>query len=107
MESNTRNEFAPMAGTTEAKVQQLAAIREKYKGETVGTHTRRILEALRLGSLSTFEARRHLDVPHPAGRVQELRKAGHEIDTVRKSEQSEIGRPHRIANYVLREEARS
>lgn len=107
MESKTTNEFATMAGTTEAKVLQLAAIREQYKGDAGWKHARRILEALRLGSLSTFEARRHLDVPHPAGRVQELRRAGHEIDTVRKTEQSEIGRPHRIANYVLRKEVRS
>lgn len=107
METKAVNEFAPMAATTEARILELAAIREKYKGETGATHAHRILEALHLGALSTFEARRYLDVPHPAGRVQELREFGNEIDALRKSEPSEIGRPHRIAVYVLRKEARS
>ena len=40
-------------------------------------------------------------------RVQELREAGHEIDTVRISELGEVGRPHCIALYLLRKEAKS
>lgn len=103
MGTNDTKEIAPLAG--EAKVKQLEAIRKKYKGETGATHQRRILDALRLGPLSTFEARKHLDVPHPAGRVQQLRESGHAIDTLRVSEPSEVGRPHCIALYVLRKEA--
>lgn len=103
MEIMGAKENALLAG--EAKVQQLISIREKYKGETRKTHAQRVLSALRLGPLSTFEARRHLDVPHPAGRVLELRNAGHEITTFRVPEQSDIGRPHTIALYVLHEEA--
>lgn len=106
MGADDTKEFAPQAATGEAKVQLLCSIRDKYKGETGATHAKRILDALRLGPLSTFEARRYLDVPHPAGRVQELRNAGHEIDTVRLSECSEVGRPHNIALYVLRKEAK-
>lgn len=102
---NPRKELAPQVATSEAKVQLLETIREKYKGETGATHVRRILEALRLGPLSTFEARRYLDIPHPAGRVQELRNCGNEIDTLRLSERSEVGRPHCIALYLLRKEA--
>ena len=104
MNTTPRKECAPLAG--EAKVKQLRAIREKYKGETASTHGRRILDALRIGPLSTFEARKYLDVPHPAGRVQELRQAGNEIDTWQTVEASDVGRPHRIALYVLRKEAR-
>ena len=103
METTSTKENAPLAG--EAKVQQLVAIREKYKGETRKTHAQRVLSALRLGPLSTFEARRHLDVPHPGGRVHELRNAGHEITTFRVPEPSDIGRPHTIALYVLHKEA--
>lgn len=106
MGTNDAKEFAPQVAASEAKVQQLCSIRDKYKGETGATHAKRMLDALRLGPLSTFEARRYLDVPHPAGRVQELREAGHEIDTVRLSERSEVGRPHIIALYVLRKEAK-
>ena len=94
-----------MAGTSEAKAKQLKAIREKYKSETGATHALRLLDALRLGRVSTFEARSYLDVPHPAGRIQELRDAGNEIDTLRLSEPSDAGRPHCIAVYVLRQEA--
>lgn len=104
METIDTKELAPQAGTNEAKIEQLQTIREKYKGETGATHARRILDALRLHWLSTFEARKYLDVPHPAGRVQELRDAGNEIDTLRLSERSDVGRPHCIAVYVLRKE---
>ena len=84
MENNDIKEFAPLAG--EAKSALLESIREKYKAETTKNHVWRILDALRTGPLSTFEARKYLDVPHPAGRVQELRSAGNEIDTLRFSE---------------------
>lgn len=104
MKNNRKKEIAPLAGTGEAKVIQLQTIRDQYMGESGATHAMRILDALRTGPLSTFEARRFLDVPHPAGRVQELRDAGNEIDTLRISERSEVGRPHPIAVYVLRKE---
>jgi predicted ArsR family transcriptional regulator len=51
--------------------------------------------------VSTFEARRDLDIPHPAGRIEELRKAGHNIVTEWTTEEAQRGRPHRIARYVL------
>lgn len=104
METTTPCVITPLQG--EAKINQLHSIRNRYQGETGKTHARRIIDALRLGSLSTFEARRFLDVPHPAGRVQELRDAGNEIDTLRYSEKGDVGRPHCIAVYVLKKEAR-
>lgn len=102
METNHTNEIAPLAG--EAKEEQLNLIRDKYKGDSRSVQAARLLEALRLFPISTFEARKHLDVMHPAGRVQELREDGHEIETLRHSERSEVGRPHSIAVYVLRME---
>lgn len=98
------NEIAPLAG--EAKAKQLIAIRDKYKGDTRAEQGARLLEALRLFSVSTLEARRYLDIMHPAGRVQELRDADNEIETLRIAEQSEAGRAHSIAVYVLLKEAR-
>ena len=56
----------------------------------------RILEWLRRESLTTLQAREHLDVMHPAGRVKELRKQGFNILTYWTIENS-----HRIARYVL------
>lgn len=105
MGSNDTKEIAPPAAASEAKWEQLEAICEKYKGDSRVNQRRRLLEALRRFSVSTFEARRHLDVMHPAGRVQELRDDGNEIDTLRLSEPSEFGKPHCIAVYLLRKEA--
>lgn len=96
---------ASQAEPADAKIEKLEAIRAKYEGETGATHAQRVLDALRLGPLSTFDARRYLDVPHPAGRIQELRDNGNEIDTLRLSERSEVGREHCVALYVLRKEA--
>lgn len=55
----------------------------------------RLLEALRLRPVSTFEARTQLDIPHPAARVQELRET-HRIITHWTREDG-----HRVAKYVL------
>jgi hypothetical protein len=100
MENISTNEIAPLAG--EAKVNQLLLIRDKYKGDTRAEQGRRLLEALRLVAVSTLEARRCLDIMHPAGRIQELREADNEIDTLRVTQPSEAGRAHSIAVYVLR-----
>ncbi|MHB1051484.1 MAG: helix-turn-helix domain-containing protein [Thiobacillus sp.] len=102
MENITTIENAPLAG--EAKVKQLIAIRDKYKGDTRAEQGRRLLESLRRFPVSTLEARRYLDIMHPAGRVQELRESDNEIDTLRVAEPSEAGRAHSIAMYVLRSE---
>ncbi len=98
-------EIAPHDG--EAKAKQLVQIRDKFRGESRVDQAMRLREALRKFTVSTFEARRYLDIRHPAGRVQELRENGNDIDTLRTSERSEVGRPHCIAVYVLRKEART
>ncbi|MBA3008447.1 MAG: helix-turn-helix domain-containing protein [Proteobacteria bacterium] len=61
-----------------------------------------ILSYLRAhGSMTTLEARRNLDVLHPAGRVAEIRRAGIEIDLVWCVDLSENGRPHKVGRYIL------
>ncbi|WP_211236363.1 helix-turn-helix domain-containing protein [Desulfovibrio inopinatus] len=62
----------------------------------------RILAALRKGSLTTLEARRLLNVLHPAARVQELRQLGFDIVTVRCEYITQEGRLLRVARYILR-----
>lgn len=104
MKTNHKKEIATFADV--AKEQQLITIRNQYKGDSRSDQGMRLLEALRWFPISTFEARKHLDVMHPAGRVQELREDGNEIETLRYSLPSDIGRPHRIAVYVLRKGAR-
>ena len=70
-------------------------------GNDSASQRARILDALRQGPLSTLAARKHLDVLHPAARIQQLREAGHNIHTHWATEESQQGRKHRIAVYVL------
>lgn len=62
---------------------------------------RRLLTALQRGSITTLEARRELDILHPAGRVMELRRQGIEIDTAWIEQPTDEGRLHRVAHYIL------
>ncbi len=61
----------------------------------------------RHGSVSTLEARRELDIMHPAGRVLELRQAGCKIRTAWVNTTTNGGRRHRVARYVWHADARS
>ncbi len=82
-------------------VQRLQAIAQQNPGEAADTQRERIYAALQIGPLSTVQARRWLDVMHPAQRVLELRNLGAQIDTVWGVEPTECGRLHRMAQYVL------
>lgn len=62
----------------------------------------RLLAALRNGPLTTLEARRLLDVLHPAARVMELRQLGHNIVTAWDTDITSEGNPHRVARYLLK-----
>ena len=61
----------------------------------------RLLVGLRQSSVSTLEAREHLSILHPAGRVFELRHRGHAIVTHWVQEASGNGTVHRVGRYVL------
>lgn len=52
------------------------------------------------GELSTHHARSELDTPHPAGRIRELRGAGHKIITSKQLINTGRGW-HRMAVYRL------
>lgn len=66
---------------------------------------KRILDFLRKGPLDTLTARKELDVMHPAARVMELRKRGSGIITTKIDRESDCGKIHRVACYVLVAEA--
>lgn len=69
---------------------------------SAASQRQRILSWLRnVGPLTTLQARKQLDVLHPAARVMELRKAGHDIVTHRRFDESIRGRRHNVAEYVL------
>jgi hypothetical protein len=50
--------------------------------------------------LSTIEAREQYGILHPCGRVMELRRKGHRIDTHWISAPDTNGVPHRVGLYV-------
>jgi hypothetical protein len=60
----------------------------------------RILNWLRIRPLTTIQARKELDVMHPAARIQELRGHGHNIITHWTTSDTGKAR-HRVACYVL------
>jgi len=72
-----------------------------HAGNSSRAQRMRILAALQIAPVNTFAARKQLDIPHPAARVMELRKAGHPIDTHWCDALSEAGLKHRVAKYVL------
>lgn len=61
----------------------------------------RLLDVLRCESVSTLEARRNLDILHPAMRVRELRQDGYVIHTLRVPADTGFGIKHSVARYVL------
>jgi Helix-turn-helix domain len=80
----------------------LHAIRDRNQGLDGQTQRARLLEALHeLGSITTFEASRHLDVYHPPARAKELRDDGHQITTLRRRVVTEAGAAHSVGVYLL------
>ena len=69
---------------------------------TKARQQRLIFDALKSGPLTTVAAREQLGVLHPSGRIAEIKKRGYLIDTQSCTEFDALGRPHRVAAYVLR-----
>jgi Helix-turn-helix domain len=72
-----------------------------FPGNSAKLQRTRILEALKLGLLTTFEAMRYLDIYHPPVRVKELRTEGWDIATHWKTITTEAGEEHRVGCYML------
>lgn len=67
---------------------------------------RKMIEALRNGPISSIEAAQELDIVQPPSTIRRLRKRGFDIITRWTYQPTEPGRPpHRIAKYVLMQEA--
>lgn len=73
---------------------------------TRAAQQQRLLEALRVAPVNTFEGRAVLGVPHVAGRIQDLREAGFAIVTTWTLARGDTGAMHRIARYALLREPR-
>lgn len=83
------------------KLAALQRIRDELTGVESVTQRLRLQRAFeQFPFISTAEARRGLDILHPAARVQELREEGHEVVTLWTVAESEGGGRHRVANYL-------
>lgn len=62
----------------------------------------RFLDALRCAPVTTIEPRRDLDILMPTARIHELKhRHGHNIQTVRIRQETDSGKLHNVARYVL------
>lgn len=87
--------------TSPEKRTALQAILQALPGVSGHQQRARILAALQIGTLTTFEAMRYLDSFDPRPRVLELRAEGHRIDLHWVYAETEQGQTHRIGQYVL------
>ena len=72
---------------------------------TAAAQRGRVLAALKVRKITTLQARQEIDVLHPAARVMELRRAGHDIATEWTFDVNSEGHLHRVARYTLHAEA--
>jgi hypothetical protein len=84
-----------------SRIEALEKIRDKHSGNDSGTQSKRLLEAMQsLGSISTIEANRYLDILHPPARKLNLIEAGHIVTLAWVYEPSSCGKIHRVGKYV-------
>ncbi len=73
-----------------------------YADLSAAAQRKRLIDALRCGPVTTIEARRNLDILMPAARVHELKhRHGFDIQTVRVRQETDCGKLHSVAKYVL------
>lgn len=87
--------------TSPAKRTALQAILKALPGVSGHQQRARILAALQIAPLTTFEAMRYLDSFDPRPRILELRAEGNLITLHWVYAETEQGQTHRIGQYVL------
>jgi hypothetical protein len=88
--------------TSRDRIRALRDIRARHLGNAASAQRSRLLEALQiLGSITTIEAARFLDVFDPRARKLDLLKAGHTILMTWDVDQTEAGVTHRIGRYSI------
>jgi hypothetical protein len=91
-----------MAATKDGQTTTSTTHSQNYTTNSASDQSSRLLAWLKgHGSITTIEARRPLDIMHPAMRVKELRGTGSRIDTIWTHQPTECGKVHRVAKYVL------
>lgn len=73
-----------------------------YADLSAEAQRKRLIDALRCGPITTIEARRNLDILMPAARIHELKhRHGLDIQTIRVRQETDCGKLHSVAQYVL------
>ena len=92
---------------TEARLEALETIRKDNQGNDANTQAKRLLIALKvLGSITTLEARKGLDILAPAARIFDLRyRDGQRIALTWERTFTDAGVKHRIGRYTLMPQA--
>lgn len=94
---------SPLHTTPPERIAALHMIRDRHSGHSGATQRARLRDALEtLGSVTTFEAMRYLDIFDPRPRKLELVREGMDIITLRRSDATESGERHSIGVYVIR-----
>jgi hypothetical protein len=85
------------------RIGTLEAIRNNHKGNEANTQAKRLLIALKaLGSLTTIEIRRHLDILAPAAKIFDLRyRQNQNILLSWETTETDAGIKHKIGRYSL------
>ena len=79
--------------------------KQSANGNSSVAQCARLLMRLRQGPCTTFEGMRDLDVYHVPARILQLRKRGHQIDTIWTRVITEANVAHRVGKYILVKEA--
>lgn len=73
-----------------------------YADLSAEAQRKRLIDALRCGPITTIVARRNLDILMPAARIHELKhRHGLDIQTIRVRQETDCGKLHSVAQYVL------
>lgn len=92
---------APFMPHDPTKAAELERMFRADPGVSSESQRRRMLEALAAWPCSSFELRRHLGIYWPAGRVAELRRAGHEVLLSWVRVVDDVAQEHRVGLYTL------
>jgi hypothetical protein len=94
-----------IAAADETKQAHYAMLLKRFPGNHSGAQTVRLCNALKHSPVTSYDARKHLDVYDVPARIMELRKFGYEIETLRVAQETDAGILHRrIGLYVLQAE---
>ena len=91
-----------IAATSQLKREHFTMLLNRHAGNDVNIQCTRLYLAMQFSPVTTFEARKYLDVIAPAQRIKEMRESGMSIDTLLVNIKTDARIIHRrVAMYVL------